>query len=139
MNLKVETQPNEQDVLFLEESINQYNIAKTKIEFGGSLAIFIRANDRSIIAGLYGFTWGKCTEIKFLWVREDLRYHGYGKQLLEKAEQEAHRRESQQILLDTHSFQALPFYLKFGYEVFGTLENCPVEGYSRYYLHKVLL
>lgn len=139
MDLKIEFHPAEADVRFLDDSINRFNIARTGIEFGGELAIFVRDSDNAILAGLYGFTWGRCTEIKTLWVREDLRHRGYGKQLLQAAEQEAQRRGSSQILLDTHSFQAPLFYQKFGYEVFGTLENCPVKGYSRYFLRKSLI
>jgi hypothetical protein len=56
MNLKIETQPNEQDVRFLDNRINQFNIAKTGIEFGGELAIFEQDEAGAIIAGLYGFT-----------------------------------------------------------------------------------
>lgn len=29
------------------------------------------------------------------------------------------------------------FYIKFGYELFGTLEDCP-KGHFRYYLKKTL-
>ena len=39
--------------------------------------------------------------------------------------------------LDTFDFQAKDFYLKHGYEIFGTLENCP-PNHNRYYLKKAL-
>ena len=38
--------------------------------------------------------------------------------------------------VDTYDFQALLFYQKLGYEVFGVLDNCPIEGNKRYYLSK---
>jgi hypothetical protein len=41
------------------------------------------------------------------------------------------------VHLDTMSFQALPFYQKQGYTVFGILEDLP-EGHRRYYLRKDL-
>lgn len=40
------------------------------------------------------------------------------------------------IKLDTLSFQALDFYLKQGFEVFGTIHNA--GSYSHYYLTKEL-
>jgi len=40
--------------------------------------------------------------------------------------------------LDTYDFQALAFYQKNGYEVFGILENCPAPGHIRYSLKKSL-
>lgn len=136
VNLEDEVVP--QDADFLETMINQYNIVKTGIEYGGDLALFVRDENGVMVGGLTGYTWGKCTEIKFLWVREDLRCQGYGQRLLAMAEQEARRRGCQQLYLDTYSFQAPDFYPKFGFEIYGLLENCPTEGYSRYFFRKVL-
>jgi len=53
------------------------------------------------------------------------------------AEEEARRRGCHSVHLDTLSFQALPFYQKHGYAVFGALENHPV-GHTRYFLKKKL-
>ena len=39
--------------------------------------------------------------------------------------------------LDTHSYEALGFYQKRGYEVFGALEDCP-PGHTKYFLRKRL-
>ena len=39
--------------------------------------------------------------------------------------------------LDTFEFQALPFYERHGYTVFGVLEDYP-PGSRRFYLRKVL-
>jgi hypothetical protein len=41
------------------------------------------------------------------------------------------------VQLSTFSFQARPFYEKLGYEVFATLEDCPV-GHCEYFLRKQL-
>lgn len=39
------------------------------------------------------------------------------------------------VHLDTFDFQAKDFYLKHGYEVFGVLDDCPME-HKRYYMKK---
>jgi hypothetical protein len=39
--------------------------------------------------------------------------------------------------LDTFDFQARGFYERNGYELFGTLDDCP-PGHKRYYLKKAL-
>ena len=53
------------------------------------------------------------------------------------AEAEAIRRGCKNAHLDTLSFQALDFYKKYGYTVFGQLDGLP-PGHSRYYLRKTL-
>ena len=57
--------------------------------------------------------------------------------MMKLAEEEAIRRGCVGAWLDTHSFQARPFYEKLGYTVFGVLENFP-PGHTRYYLRKSL-
>jgi ribosomal protein S18 acetylase RimI-like enzyme len=135
--LVVETRPNPQDIQFLEERIYEYNVVETGIEAGGSLAIFVRDDQGDIMAGIFGWTWGGCCEIRYLWVHPAWQRQGYGRRLLLAAEQEAAARGCRQVVLDTHSFQAPEFYQKLGYEIIGRHEDYP-RGHSKYYLRKSL-
>jgi GNAT superfamily N-acetyltransferase len=136
LQLTIESQPAAQDIEFLEDRINEYNIAQTGFNDGKLLAIFVREAD-TMVAGLFGWTWGGCCEVRFLWVHEQRRGQGYGTQLLLTAEQEAAARGCLLITLDTHQFQAPAFYQKHGYEVFGVLDGYPL-GYKKYCLRKPL-
>lgn len=53
------------------------------------------------------------------------------------AEHEARQRGAKNAYLDTFSFQALNFYKRHGYQVFGELPNLP-PGHQRYFLTKQL-
>jgi GNAT superfamily N-acetyltransferase len=136
--LVVETRPASENVQFLEDQINAFNVATTGISSGEDplLAIFVREGE-VIRAGVFGWTWGGCCEIRYLWVEEALRGQGIGQRLLARAEQEARRRGCHQVILDTHSFQAPEFYRRQGYEVVGVIDNYP-EGHQKYYLKKSL-
>jgi GNAT superfamily N-acetyltransferase len=136
-DMLVETAPDQDDVQFLEDEINAYNVAVTGIDDWQALAIFVRDAAGAIMAGVDGGSWGGYLEIKHLWVRHDLRGQGYGSRLLGMAEQEAARRGCSQVLLDTHDFQAYGFYLARGYQVLGALHG--IGGrHSRYYMRKGL-
>ena len=129
--------PDWQDVHFLEDRLYEYNVATTGISDGRLLAIFLRDPQNEIIAGLYGWTWGGCCEVKTLWVHEKLRGRGLGTRLMQAAEQEARRRGATQIVLNTHSFQAPSFYERLGFERVGYNEDYPV-GYQLVFLRKRL-
>ena len=133
----IEDHPDKRDVQFLEEQIFAYNMAKTGYYDGRDIAIFLRDEQGTIIAGLWGWTWGGCLKIQYLWVREDLRGQDLGTKLLAAAEAEGRARGCKIVVLDTHSFQAPLFYQKLGYEVYGVLEDDPV-GYQHSYLRKRL-
>ncbi|MDE7361570.1 MAG: GNAT family N-acetyltransferase [Oscillospiraceae bacterium] len=75
--------------------------------------------------------------INALWVSEDYQKHGLGSRLLKEVEAIAAENGCALSHLSTFDFQAKDFYLKHGYEIFGTLENSP-EGHCRYYLKKVI-
>jgi len=66
-----------------------------------------------------------------------VRGKDWGSRLMDNAEAYARERGCHSVLLDTHSFQARPFYEGRGYEVFGTLDDFP-KGHKRFYLKKKL-
>jgi len=133
----VNDNPAPQDVQFLEERINDYNFTRTDITDGRLLSIFLRDEGGAILAGVYGWTWGGCCEVRFLWVREDQRGNDYGQRLLAAAEGEAAARGCSQIVLSTHSFQAPDFYRKFGYKVAGVYDDYP-KGHQQIFMRKSL-
>ncbi|WP_367272681.1 GNAT family N-acetyltransferase [Paenibacillus tritici] len=90
----------------------------------------------NIYGGLVGEICWNWLEVQYLFVEEAYRTFGYGKQLLSTAERMAKEKKCDFIKLDTLSFQALDFYLKQGFEVFGTIPNA--GSYSHYYLTKEL-
>ena len=135
--LTVETSPDPADVQFLDDQINAFNIATTGVDDARLLAIFVRDPAGTILAGISGWTWGGCCEIRTLWVAESQRGHGHGSRLLAAAENEALARGCDQLILGTHEFQAPAFYQRYGYEIVGAVDNYP-RGYHQFYLRKIL-
>jgi GNAT superfamily N-acetyltransferase len=135
--LLVDDQPLPADVQFLEDRINEFNFVTTGSRDGRLLSSFVRDDAGQIIAGLYGWTWAGCCEVRFLWVQDSLRGQGYGSRLLQAAEREALARGCETIVLATHSFQAPLFYQKHGYQIVGEFRNYP-RGYSQFFLQKHL-
>jgi GNAT superfamily N-acetyltransferase len=129
--------PDRHDVQFLDDRLYEYNVSRTGIADGRLLAIILRDRHNDIIAGLYGWTWGRCCEVKTLWVHEQWRGQGLGTRLMTAAEDEARTRGAAQIVLSTHSFQAPDFYRRLGFESVGHIEDYPV-GYQNVFLRKRL-
>jgi GNAT superfamily N-acetyltransferase len=121
----------------LEAEINAFNVAATGYADGGVLSIAARGGGGQLCGGLFGWTWGGCGFVEFLWVRGDHRGSGLGAQLLAAAEQEARRRGCDQVALSTHSFQAPGFYARFGYHECGRTPAYP-RGYDQIHLVKQL-
>jgi GNAT superfamily N-acetyltransferase len=136
-NFHVESSPQSIDVESLEDHINSLNIQRTGFDDYLPLAIFVRNERGEVEAGVCGFTWGGCCEIKTLWVHEVRRGQGLGKSLLVAAEREALARGCRVIVLDTHSFQAPEFYQKLRYTVVGVIEDYP-HGLQKMFLKKQL-
>jgi ribosomal protein S18 acetylase RimI-like enzyme len=130
-------EPSLEDVQFLEDQIDEHNMVRTGRHDYRRLALFERSEQGEILAGLDGFTWAGWLEIKFVWVREDLRGQGHGRRLIEAEEVEARARGCRRVLLDSYTFQAPGFYQRLGYEVFGSLDDYPAP-HSRVFLTKTL-
>ena len=94
-------------------------------------------DEGTVIGGLVGATYLGWLQVHAVWLPDSVRGHNYGTQLMEIAEAEALRRGCTRSFLETFSFQALPFYEKFGYVVHSRLPNFPIGG-ARYSLTKNL-
>ena len=66
--LVISTEPAPDDVQYLEDRLYEFNSAATDITDGEWLAIFVRDDDRRIVAGICGSTWGGWAEIRQFWV-----------------------------------------------------------------------
>ena len=117
--------------------ISEYN-EREGGESGGKILCYVLQNaDEEVVGGVIGETHWNWLYINLMWVREDLRRQGYGKRLLAMAEEEGRKRGAKHAYLDTFSFQAPAFYMNYGYQVFGELQDFP-EGHVRYYCRKEL-
>jgi GNAT superfamily N-acetyltransferase len=137
LTLSIDDDPSPQDVDFVENSLRQYNLLHAPADNYRPLQIFLRSEENTLLGGLLGETYWGWLHISILWIDESVRKQGYGRQMIQKAEQEAVRRGCHAVHLDTMSFQALPFYAGLGYTVFGTLNDLPA-GHKRIFLMKVL-
>ena len=103
------------------------------------IEIYAEVKPQKLVGGLISYIdWGQWLYIDIIWVDSDYRKRGIGKYLIKSAEQKAIDRDIKRARLCTFDFQALPFYEKLGYIVYGKLEDFP-EGHTLYYLKKILL
>ncbi len=130
-------EPGEAEWRTIGQGINSYNTQKTGVEDFSHVCFVLREPDETIVAGVIGQTYWGWLHVDLLWVKEELRGRGYGRELLAMAEQEARERGVGHAYLDTFSFQALDFYRRHGYEIFGELPDFPL-GHQRYFLAKQL-
>ncbi|GFZ33288.1 N-acetyltransferase [Clostridium zeae] len=125
----------------VDNGIVEYNLSKVAFTQEQSFIPInrvIKGLNGEILAGINSvlYCWN-CLYVDVLWVKEEYRKEGYGSILLKEVEKVAKEKGCKLSHLDTFDFQAKDFYLKHGYEVFGVLDDCPVE-HKRYYLKKNL-
>ena len=99
------------------------------------LGILLKDAQGHTIGGLWGRSAYEWLFVELLFVPTDLRGQGLGTSLIRQAEDIARSRGCTGVWLDTFAFQALPFYLKLGYTIFGELKDHP-RGISQYWLQR---
>ena len=102
------------------------------------LSVFVRDEKGDVVGGLIGQMLWEWLYVDKLWLPDSMRGTGMGSHVLEEAERHAIARGCKWAHLQTLEHQALPFYERRGYSVFGVLEGYP-PGSRRYYLRKTLV
>ena len=132
----VADRPDADLVARLGEEITAFNFARTGIHDARELFAAVHEHGE-LVAGVYGWTWGRTCWIERLWVAEGHRRQGVGSTLLNAVEREARERGCAQIGLTTHSFQAPDFYRRFGFERVGEIGDYP-EGHAYFLMRRRL-
>lgn len=95
--------------------------------------IFLKDKSDKAYAGvIVTFMWNGM-HIDSLWVDESVRKQGWGTKLMELVEDEARKRGCTIAYTDTFSWQAIDFYEKIGYTLYGKLEGFPENNSLSYY------
>ena len=137
MQITVEPHASDEDVSAVVEGLKTYNIGVIGDPREEKVQIFLRDDAGKVVGGLLGHIRWRWLYVSKLWVDDMLRGEGHGARLLQTAEDHARDVGCIGSYLDTFEYQARPFYEKFGYVLFGTLDGYP-PGYCQFFLSKRL-
>jgi GNAT superfamily N-acetyltransferase len=125
------------DAKFVRDRLDMYNVGVTGISAWYPVNFFVKSDRGETLGGVMGAIWGGWLQIAILWIDESVRGQDWGTRLMDQAETYAREHGCHSATLDTHSFQARPFYVGRGYEIFGTLDDYP-KGHKKFFLKKRL-
>lgn len=130
----------ENEKLFITEELIHFNLERAPIttDYYNIPIAYVVKKEGKVVGGIIGKIYRACLAIDILWLDESVRKTGLGRKLMARAEKVAVEESCLFIHLDTFSFQALGFYEKLGFKVFGVLEGYP-DDVKRYYLKKDLI
>jgi len=140
MEIVFEPEPQAETRAAILDGLISFNSKQTAGQFGPPRTIALALKDPGTgksVGGLTGRIGYSRMFVELLFVPEQLRGTGLGRQLMERAEDVAREHGCTGIWLDTFTFQAPGFYQKLGYSVFGEISDYP-PGFSRFFLHKPL-
>ncbi|MPY21286.1 GNAT family N-acetyltransferase [Shewanella sp. YLB-07] len=129
--------PKDNDFEALKAGLTKYNESFTGAVHRETVSSFVKNDSGVIVGGILGEINWNWMYIQGLWVDESIRKDGWGAKLLSEMEKYSLSKNTTNIRLETTTFQALGFYVKAGYSVFGELSNMP-QGHTSYFLQKQL-
>ena len=137
ISIRIEQEPAAATRELVLDGLRRFNRRNAEAPDFRPLTVSARSDAGTVVGGLVGETGWKWLHVDLLWVDDAYRGRGLGRALLRAAEEAAAQRGCGHVYLDTLDFQALPFYEREGYSIFGILEDYP-PGHRQYYLRKSL-
>ena len=114
---EVSAAPSRSDLDIVDEGLENFNRTAADLASVRPLACFARTADGRCVGGAVGRTWGRCCEVRELWVDDVQRGRGIGTRLMGMVEAEARARGCTLLYLDTFTFQAPRLYQRLGFEI----------------------
>lgn len=140
MTLYISKELNTKDKQHINDELYRFNLRHFPKDLKGryeEICLFLMDENGTVLGGILSEICWNWLEIHTFMIDEVIRKSGYGTKLLLELEKIALEKECDFIKVDTLSFQALDFYKKNGYQVFGCLDNVG-RDFKHYYLKKDL-
>ncbi|WP_159888671.1 GNAT family N-acetyltransferase [Paenibacillus puerhi] len=140
MKLQINNENNNELKNYVRNKMFEYNMKHFPDELKGKyqeIHIFLQDEGEQVCGGILGEVCWNWLDVQYLFVEPEHRGHGYGKKLIHEAEKIAKEKQCDFMKVDTFDFQALDFYKKEGFEVYGIIENA--GRHTHYYMKKDLL
>lgn len=137
MDLYISHEANKSDKNYVTYKLYEYNLMNFPDDLKGryqEVNLYLKNTEGQAFGGILAEIVWNWMDIKYLFVDKPYRKSGHGTQLMLEAEKVAKEKGCEFIKVDTLSFQALDFYKKLGYEVFGEIPNA--GRHTHYYLKK---
>ena len=131
----LETSPSAAEEQVVLDGLRAFNVAVIGDPMQQPVDVFVRDADGRVLGGLVGHIKWRWLYVAKLWLPDSLRGRDLGTTIMRRAEEHAWNQDCLGVYLDTFEYQALPFYQKLGYELYGTLDGFP-PGYKQFYLKK---
>lgn len=135
--LEVTAEAGAADLVAVRAGLQAFNTEAGHPHDQRSLVVLLRDAQGAVLGGLLGRTGWSWLYAENLVVPAGLRGAGWGRRILAAAEAEARARGCIGARLDTYTFQARGFYERQGYQVVGTIPDCP-PGQARFTMIKRL-
>ena len=135
LRLVAEPDPALADEDIIKQRLGRWNIKVTGYDDYIPAYFFLRDADSTVRGGMLAYVWGRWLHVDTLWVEDKFRGQGWGAKLLEAAHEVGRLHSAEAAFLDTFSWQARPFYERFGYELLFEVPEFP-PGHSRYFMQK---
>lgn len=137
LSVALDASPDYRDANTVIQGLIDFNAAHAGGAAPQELLVTLRDAAGKVVGGLSGDTWVGWLQVHALWIADEARGQGMGRELMREAEREAIGRGCTQAFLETLDFQAPAFYEKLGYRVFSRLDGFPPGG-ARYAMRKAL-
>jgi len=141
MRVEIDCDPSKEDREVLSQGIIAFNAEEIPdlepIEHERRFHVLAKDEDMTVRGGIRATCYWNTLHIELLWIAEQARGGGVGRDLLDLAEQYARQHGCSNAFVETTSWQARPFYEKNGYKHMATLKDRP-KGHASHYLSKVL-
>jgi len=135
LRISFEPDPPLGDNDWIRTQLGLWNIKVTGYTDYAPANFIIRDSDNRIWGAVLAYVWAKWLHVDILWLHEDVRDQGWGTRLLESAHEIGRQKGAEAAWLDTFSWQARPFYERFGYEAVFEVHDFP-PGHSRIFMRK---
>lgn len=134
MNFIYKEEPLKPPDRFFAGMLTAFNRANVE-DYAYQLFSYVLKSNKDIAAGVECQVGGGWLYIESLWVAPRFQKRGWGTELLIKSEQNALEKGCHSAWLYTYSFQAPEFYKKYGYRIFGQLDDF-FDNHRKYFLKK---